>query len=255
MQGRSQTPKQACKTKYRQTRGPGFQTGAAGFPCEIGPLCLWTGQGKSARFRRRAARAAASPQAQERSVRFVRRTACAPFGHFEKARHSTLRRAGKEPSACPQPHRAAVPAGPASYTAVGPAPAGTPYARSERHAAWQAFPAGQAKRRLSGVGRADCAVFNGPVALHKDMDQKGGIQAIVASGRGLLRRDAPRPSRETRGGPPFRELCPVQAAPLCTVRAAAIVPCPCGACPCSSMGAARRPAGIPGGTGKASLAE
>ena len=320
MQGRSQTPKQACKTKYRQTRGPGFQTGAAVFPCEIGPLCLRTGHGKSARFRRRAARAAASPQAQERSVRFVRRTACAPFGHFEKARHSTLRRAGKEPSACPQPHRAAVPAGPASYTAVGPAPAGTPYARSERHAAWQAFPAGQAKRRLSGVGRADCAVFNGPVALHKDMaqeggtqavvasgrglpyrdtlrpfrearsladipaagqakrrlsgvgradcavfngpvalhkdmDQKGGIQAIVASGRGLLRRDAPRPSRETRGGPPFRELCPVQAAPLCTVRAAAIVPCPCGACPCSSMGAARRPAGIPGGTGKASLAE
>lgn len=141
------------------------------------------------------------------------------------------------------------------YFAAGPAPAGTPCARSERRAARQAFPAGQAKRRLSGVGRADCAVFNGPVALHKDMDQKGGIQAIVASGRGLLRRDAPRPSRETRGGPPFRELCPVQAAPLCTVRAAAIVPCPCGACPCSSMGAARRPAGIPGGTGKASLAE
>ena len=65
MQGRSQTPKQACKTKYRQTRGPGFQTGAAVFPCEIGPLCLRTGHGKSARFRRRAARAAASPQARK----------------------------------------------------------------------------------------------------------------------------------------------------------------------------------------------
>ena len=131
-------------------------------------------------------------------MRFVRRTACAPFGHFEKARHSTLRRAGKEPSACPQPHRAAVPAGPASYTAVGPAPAGTPCARSERRAARQAFPAGQAKRRLSGVGRADCAVFNGSVALHKDMLQKVGAQAVAASGRGLPYRDALRPFREAR---------------------------------------------------------
>ena len=205
MWGRSQTPKQACKTKYRQTRGPGFENRGRCFVCKSGPPCRRTGHGKSARFRRRAARAAASPQAQERSVRFVRRTACAPFGHFEKARHSTLRRAGKEPPARPQPHRTAVPAGPASYTAVGPAPAGTPCARSERHAARQAFPAGQAKRRLSGVGRADCAVFNGPVTLHKDMDQKGGIQAIVASGRGLPPPGHPAPvQRGTQPGRHFR---------------------------------------------------
>ena len=141
-----------------------------------------------------------------KSVRFVRRTACALFGHFEKARHSTLRRAGKEPSACPQPHRAAVPAGPASYTAVGPAPRRDALRRSERRAARQAFPAGQAKRRLSGVGRADCAVFNGPVALHKDMAQEGrhASRCSLRAGPALPGRPAP----VQRGAPPGRHSRP-----------------------------------------------
>ena len=131
----------------------------------------------------------------------MRRTACAPFGHFEKARHSTLRRAGKEPPACPaartgQPCLRGLPRTPP----WGLPPPGRPAPVQRGAPPGEAFPAGQAKRRLSGVGRADCAVFNGPVALHKDMDQKGGIQAMrQPSGRGLLRRDAPRPSQRDTG--------------------------------------------------------
>ena len=62
-------------------------------------------------------------------------------------------------------------------------------------------------------------------SLHRDMPQRGARKPLQPQGGACLRRDAPRPFRETRGGPPFRELCPVQAAPPCTMRAAAAVPC------------------------------
>lgn len=119
-------------------------------------------------------------------MRFVRRTACAPFGHFEKARHSTLRRAGKEPSACPQPHRAAVPAGPASYTAVGPAPAGTPCAHSERRGARRTFPAGKAKRPPFGREPRGQHCLQRACHFTQDMPQTGR-----ASRRGLRAGPAP----------------------------------------------------------------
>ena len=113
-------------------------------------------------------------------------------------------------------------------------------------------PPGQAKRRLSGVGREDCAVCSGPVALYTGICPKGG-HANRCSLRAGLAFVGTRPAHSERHGAGRRSessaLCRPRRRVRCALRR--LFHAPEGACICSSMGEGRRPAGIPGGAGKA----